>query len=444
MGFPSDSLADLRASIDRDQLRAKPKFCLKFVKVLRHSLTHPGDIGSLGAGWCSDGVHFVCNSQIIGDFLKLKANSINTNLRDHGFVIDSHLHAAYLGFASLPDAKNWKVRSNPSVSWSSATTDAEAGQIPARELRGGLELVPAQQQPPALIPETLQQLLAGQEDTERDVMAAIRSAESDSDAWRREFLFRATAQWLSMSPSLSPIPHFTLLHHIMESANPSPPPSHQQLVETNVGYLIGAQSSRSQTADGIPFVDFLRLMLRFGLLERIAGSVYQLTDVEGSRDNLSFGSFGRTDACFAKWFSPSSDRNEAQRRLRGGLPWIVRLATAPNVFTIMVQNQATHIRFNPMPLDDTRQFDVEFDEGDRQSFASWRDLLVMGLELTIPTGAADTLPRTDVEFVPAKALVRQQQHVDVPLHVGTGEKLFNFGSQSDTFSFFAAGALSPS
>jgi hypothetical protein len=41
-------------------------------------------------------------------------------------------------------------------------------------------------------------------------------------------------------------------------------------------------------------------------------------------------------------------------------------AAAPNVFIIMVQNEAMHIRFNPTELDITKQFD----EGKRQSFAS--------------------------------------------------------------------------
>jgi hypothetical protein len=153
---------------------------------------------------------------------------------------------------------------------------------------------------------------------------------------------------------------------------------------------------------------------------------------------------GHCDACFATWFSPSNDRNEAQRRLRGGLSWVVRLATAPNVFTIMVQNQATHIRFNPMPLDGTKQFDVEFDEGKQQSFASWRELLVDGLGLTIPTGAADRLPTTDLEFVPAKELLKQQRpQIEIPLSIGTGDGLFNFSSQSDTFSFFPPDDMSP-
>jgi hypothetical protein len=48
------------------------------IRVLRYAISHRREVGDLGCGWHRDGFHFICNSQILGNFLKLKSNSIST------------------------------------------------------------------------------------------------------------------------------------------------------------------------------------------------------------------------------------------------------------------------------------------------------------------------------------------------------------------------------
>ena len=63
------------------------KFSVKVLLILNFTEKHKDCVGMTGAVWCEDGVHFLANTKIMALLLDLKANSINTNLRDHGFKI---------------------------------------------------------------------------------------------------------------------------------------------------------------------------------------------------------------------------------------------------------------------------------------------------------------------------------------------------------------------
>jgi hypothetical protein len=139
--------------------------------------------------------------------------------------------------------------------------------------------------------------------------------------------------------------------------------------------------------DGVSLLDFLRLSLRFGFLDRIAQSVLEVSNTGFCEPHPFFAlslSHHEVDPCFATWFVPSSDRNSAARILRDGMTWIVRMSAAPNCFTVEAQNEdgriATHIRFDPMPMRPNGRFLVDVG-GEDQGVDSWGDLLsnVLGL-----------------------------------------------------------------
>ena len=73
------------------------KFASKILATLKFVENHESYTGTIGICWCQDGRHFLCNSKILGNFLSLKSNSINTNFREHGFTICQHSQAESRG-----------------------------------------------------------------------------------------------------------------------------------------------------------------------------------------------------------------------------------------------------------------------------------------------------------------------------------------------------------
>ena len=53
----------------------KTKFCVRVLQLLNETLVDHSKIKDIGLAWCQDGVHFICNSQILGNYINLKANS---------------------------------------------------------------------------------------------------------------------------------------------------------------------------------------------------------------------------------------------------------------------------------------------------------------------------------------------------------------------------------
>jgi hypothetical protein len=78
--------------------------CLIFVK------EHPSEMVTniIGLRWINTKV-FICNSLIFAKFLGMKANTLNLNFRDHGFIKTSNDREAYWkSRQNLYDVANWK------------------------------------------------------------------------------------------------------------------------------------------------------------------------------------------------------------------------------------------------------------------------------------------------------------------------------------------------
>jgi hypothetical protein len=356
----------------------------------------------------------MCHSQILGQLLNLKANSINTNLRDHGFVIDATQSRDISSkFGSLPHIKNWKVRRHGAIRWTAATTDTEAEQIPAQEAatRGQLELVFAQ---PPLLSDPLSRLIRDREEVRRDILSIAQRA-IGSDLWRAALLDKVAVQWLSMSPDLTPIEHSGFVHRILSDANPPIPVYSHGIVEANLRFLISAQSNTSQMTEGFSVLDFLNVTLRFGTLDRIANSIFELSGPSHGGDHPLFSPPGSSqperdgDPSFAAWFIPSSDTNSATRIFRGAMRWVMRMSSIPNYFTIEAQNEdgliAAHVRFDPMAAPPNACLFVNV-KGEEQGADSWRQLLETVLGLEIPSDQAEPLKHEKVQFVEAVALAQ--------------------------------------
>ena len=107
------SVIDLKNFFHSDLGQKRTRFSVKVFYVLSYSSKHPEEASTLGAFWCDDGVHFYCNAKVMGVFLGIKPNSVNTNFRLCGFVISNNSRCANVSaHYPIPDLNNWKKRSN--------------------------------------------------------------------------------------------------------------------------------------------------------------------------------------------------------------------------------------------------------------------------------------------------------------------------------------------
>ena len=413
-----DALTDLRAALDRT--KGKVKFCVKLQRALKFTLQHPESAAEVGVAWCRDGVHFVCNAQIFGAMLDLNANSINTNMRMYGFAIEEQpALSVEREFSGLPDIKAWKMRWNTSCEWNTNTTEEEADKIPAKEKpKSRLELVQKPVIYDNVLPEPLVRLIGEREPLKNEVLA-LMSRVAATREWKCEFLQQAHAQWLECADNIDPIAPAVLVREIIERAEPALPQYDVPLVEVNLGYILHLNNNMSQVEEGVSFVDFLKLSLRFGLLDQIARSVHAVSDqavTDESHwsffDSQSFWtsysqSQKEVQPCFASWFCPSTDQSTATKSLSNGLEWVVRMSTTANLFTIQRQLDnsiiATHIRFNAIAARPENRYTVEFESGEKSS-ATWSELITEVLGLSFPSARPVELAREVPKFVDGSAI----------------------------------------
>jgi hypothetical protein len=139
----------------------------------------------------------------------------------------------------------------------------------------------------------------------RDIQSILKQA-IGSAQWKATLLRRVTEQWKSLSANRTTVGHSVLLDRIFASADPPVPADSVELVGANLRFLLAAQSSSSQVSQEVALLDFVNLTLRFGFLERIAQSVYEISSTAAMRHCQR-----ATDPCFAAWLLPSSDRSAA-------------------------------------------------------------------------------------------------------------------------------------
>lgn len=407
-------LEELRNALVVDPTKAKTKFCVKLCRALKLVLENPDDATTIGLRWCPDNVHFFCNARIFADFLGIKLNTINSNFRVYGFSIDTS--SPYdPGF--LPDAKSWKVRWNPRETWNSNTTEQEAERIPSIETPT-LSLVLSTETGP--IPDHLLQYI-GDNAPLRDAIVELMNLITATDKWKNDFLTRAFAYWLDMAEDIAPIPAVNIIRSVKELADPPLPDDAMRLVEVNLVYLLAVQNNMSQVGEGVSFVDFLKLALRFGLPPRIAHSIYDVSEKSKVEEDTSIDidwwwykfsqSQREVEPWFAAWFVPSADHG-ASMWSRNLSRWIVRMSKTPNLFTVQLQHGksiiATHIRFDALATGPDARYFVEVEQGEVISRGSLTALLREVLELDFPVSSSTPLDKEPPQYVDATICDKKQ------------------------------------
>ena len=99
----------------------KMQFIIKIYHLLTYSLYHENDINFIGIYWADcDGLLSV-NSAILGDFVGIKSNSVNKNLKSYGLIKEKNPKSNIFNVKSLVDRSRWIYRKSSIYTFNSGT-----------------------------------------------------------------------------------------------------------------------------------------------------------------------------------------------------------------------------------------------------------------------------------------------------------------------------------
>jgi hypothetical protein len=364
------SLEELQSYIGRDQ-PSRVKFASKLFHILTFTKSHPATIPLLGASWCKDNAHFICNSSAVATFLGLKANSVNTNFRAHGFeIVRVSLTDLAREFPCLTTNHHWKKRVNNKFGFTAASPLSDIERIPCGELSGSAIIKrepPAVPLPLRIPPEILDFIRPNPE-----ISVPVFQLWNQTAARRGEELIRrAFEDWRQFAGAecAAPLASFT-----REVTKPLTMKNDIDRIVANVVTLLQTEES---PAESIDFASYFRFVLRYGFLDDCLETLMQLTDPASPGPSFFHG-----------WFQPLLGRMDA-RLVLGCQPrnaWLVRTADAPGTFVLaykrMEGGQGTvlsaEITFDPLRRD--RRLSVDMHDGIAVT-SDWPSMLYSVLKL---------------------------------------------------------------
>jgi hypothetical protein len=300
------TLEELQSSIGRDHPN-RVKFATKLFHILTFTKSHPGTIPFLGASWCQDNLHFICNSTIIANFLGLKSNSVNTNFRDHGFeIVRISLPDLTREFPCLTTNHNWKKRINHQFIFTANSTLADIERIPCREIPGNIILKREPPLPLQIPPDILDFIRTNAEVSTRlfhlweQIDNGVELIQRAFEDWRQ---FGGEECITSLSKFASELTKpLTVINEVNR-------------IVANVRILLSNSEFDDPNSEYLDFTGYFAFTLRYGFLDECLETLMQLTNLNGVGPPYFYG-----------WFQPLLGRVEA-RLVLGCQPrnaWLVR------------------------------------------------------------------------------------------------------------------------
>ena len=405
--YESLSLEDFKNSLLTEENGGKIKFAVKIFRCLQYAEKHPDLIPKIGACWYSNGSCFASNSMILGDFLKIKPNTINTNYRWHGFQkIDQIPNNLSAKCPTISDIRNWKIRKSKSYAFNNMMTEDDARKIPClapsrhaetiQEVIGSI-IAPSiivqekQKYESSVLKQPINQSLAFLEvdhyimETTKFTLKKLKRSNEEIDI----ICNKATKEWKEMFGECVYGSADVVAQRVCAPyANNE---LYQQLL-SNTMFLLGASFGYSQTLsqeDKFAFSNFLKFFLQYGSVDRAGSIIYELAMQENPTETPSQSGPRPT---FQPWFKPSFNDQTANALLstQPTNSWLVRPSSLPGCFVIQrkIENGnstsifASHISFNCI-ADDSHLFSIEFEGKGTVYASSFNSLLFDILELDI-------------------------------------------------------------
>ena len=417
------SIVELQRELCPGDGKARVRFVTKIFRALSYTREHPEEISQVGAAWCADGVHFVSNSTILAQFLNLKPNSINTNFRDHGFVIVGKGEVGRDLPAGTKDACHWKKRHNREAHFTVNASEQTLNSINSIQDRVSAEpSAPAQF---SFMPRRTAELL--QIDPRQQVSLANMAYSLQGNTtgeWFYRVLEKATEIWVDVVKAIGPCVEMERLTEALFRDAPMDEDAKRQVV-LNFEFLIQQRDDSSQLQELIPFESFVKFMVRYGWVN---GMLELLTEVshfsaEGSLipGLCEFDSQTPSEKVqFKSWFFPSSDRPTAERWIAKRVRecWVVIPSKTPNYFTLLykedagVEIVALHIIHDCLAPDRKQRFAVRFKNGESACMPTLTEMLTGTLGLVVQDAEVVT-QENQAREVAADDFVNRNNRVDV-------------------------------
>lgn len=372
---------ELRYYVTKDSIGSKLKFAAKLFIILDFTNHNPLLVNITGTTWLKDGVRFITNSQIFGQFINLRPNSVNANFRSHFFKI-LHCSSAQIRkeALSLSDPTNYKIRSNLTYHFTISSTMEQINSIPC-DMPALQQLKIAHNSPQMNIPDFIYTFLKSGEKEFLLNTELLYTRIKRKNEWKDRFFDLALKEWKSFAGEQIVVDISDLLRFITTDLNSQ--------ICRNISFLLNQFESSSPTDETISFDVYVRFVLQYGFLNQcLSGSVFDLsvinTDSPISANDISEN--GELYPKFKKWFKPNFNENTATSYLsrKPNNTWIVRPSKSIGKFTLHLKrlqgSMATHIFFDP--LNHAESFMVEVENGNELRASSWEEILSL---MKVPT-----------------------------------------------------------
>ena len=379
-----ETIEELQAIVTRDTPQNKTKFVVKILAILNFTKEHPEHIINTGGSWMADGKHFITNSRILSEFMRLKINSVNTNFRDHGFSIFPNATTQMrTQFPEIPDICHWKIRVHLTVDFSIQTT-LEKANIMTIANRFCTMLAQKISFPFTVPKEMLNTFFKAGTYTVniRDSICKLYSSLLPNkhvqryQEWFSKIVVSLASTWIS---EISPIPETTLrefITYLIEKQRMISKEAKIQLV-SNLTYILSKQETPNyidKPTELFTFDLFVEFFLRYGCDSDYLQSFKEVTYFDQSP--LA------SKAKFVHWFSPCSS---VTSQVLGVGDWLLTPAERVNAFALHYRSDKgisyVHIFHDPFE-EQTKRYFVEFEDG-MKSAPTLREMLknVMYLDL---------------------------------------------------------------
>ena len=380
----------------------KLPFKTRIFRILKYTEFHPEDRIKIGIFW-DDDKYFMCNSKILGDFLGIKDNSMNTNLRESGFQIDDSFgnQDVLRRYGTLPNANRWKRRSHFSGKFTKLTTEKEMLELP-RQDRAKLDISPQtygfgspfMNRPPSIQDnysnetEKIKEFFLKYPEYVDDIKDIRRRINHTDELWKTKLLECAIDDWNNIlsschSGTIEPDDIATIA---LEPHECNIDENMKNIIQYNIKHLLQENSGFSQTSVSVSFPSFFKLFLHFGELKKMALMIKDVSYAEikestqFDNDDFPYNSqpfFSQTSMflsqqsqptqqegyCFVNWFLPIIEREPVVKYFtQSDCTWAVKFSSVPTQYTFIKKSVAyditdrnlefTHINFNPVSLSD--------------------------------------------------------------------------------------------
>ncbi|KAH0788339.1 hypothetical protein GPJ56_007813 [Histomonas meleagridis] len=330
----------------------------------------------------------------------------------------------------LSDLKNWSKRYNTHYQFTRETTEEEAFSIPIDECRPSYNLIPSKTANILIDEDILRRLQTLME----------REIKEMSNEWKLKFLYLATRDWIQFSPpNATEVKSSDFIQAIFENTDDSECQKNWELIECNINDLLFGSSGSSQYSGTVTFIGFVEFELRFGFLNQIAKSVFEISYNVNGDDG--FHNFTPTNACcsdelfeyildpsppsspsiispcYAPWFLPSVDLNTSTNYMnQKRIHWLVKMSSNyKNCFTLIKRGSGpnkfmgTYIIFDPLASD--KQTLLSEAKGSYIKAPDWKTMICK-FNLKFPSMQGYPVERMTLMRVTADIMINDEDETD--------------------------------